>query len=218
MSAPPKILPTSPARLLVEGTDDKFSIIEFTQRHGLDWELPTPSLPYVHACGSDEQVLADIPAAVNSYARLGIVLDADDAPIARWERIRLILKGKQVEAPEFPKDVGTLIEGSRPRSRIGIWLMPDNRLPGRLEDFLTTLIPTDDKVWPHAQSCSVEAQSLGAAFKPVHLGKAQFRTWLAWQRQPGLPPGKAIQRKALSENSPVALLFLTWFKGLFIEP
>lgn len=218
MSALPKILPTSAARLLVEGSDDQFSIIEFTQRHGFDWKLPSQGLPFVHACGSDEQVLADIPAAVNSYARLGIILDADDDPKVRWQRVRTILEGKQIVVPDSPDGIGTVIAGARPGSRIGIWLMPDNRLAGRLEDFLTTLVPVEDKVWPHAKNSAVQAQSLGAPFKPIHLGKAQFRTWLAWQQEPGLPPGRAIHRRFLTHDSPVGLQFLAWFRRLFIEP
>ena len=36
--------------------------------------------------------------------------------------------------------------------RIGIWLMPDNRSTGELEDFVGSMIPSADPVWPRAEA------------------------------------------------------------------
>ena len=39
--------------------------------------------------------------------------------------------------------MGTVVENAG--SRLGIWLLPDNRSPGKLEDFLALLVPPDDR-------------------------------------------------------------------------
>jgi hypothetical protein len=215
-----RVIPENhPHQLCVEGTDDVHSIIHFIARHGFDWSKPPPTdLPYVKSSDSDEAVLRALSPGLKTWHRFGIVVDADDNPVKRWGEIRKITASLDVSLPSQPSTEGDIVPGITPDRRFGVWMMPDNQTSGRLEDFLRTLIPAEDKIWPHAQTSTEQAQALGAPFKPVHLGKAQFRTWLAWQEQPGLPPGKAIHRKLLSEDSPVALRFLGWFRRLFLEP
>ena len=207
-----------PHQLFVEGNDDVHSIIQFMSRHGFDWSRPLPtSLPYLKASGSDAAVLRGLSAGLKTWLRFGIVVDADDDPERRWNEIRRESKKAGVVLPDSPPVTGLIVPGITPDRRFGVWMMPDNQLPGRLEDFLQQLIPSGDPLWSHAQGSTIAARSLGAAFKPSHLGKAQFRTWLAWQEQPGLPPGLALHRKFLAADSAPALRFLAWFKRLFIE-
>jgi hypothetical protein len=86
---------------------------------------------------------------------------------------------------------------------------------GRLEDLLKTLIPADDKVWPHAQESTVKAKRLGAEFGDGLRDKANIHCWLAWQKEPGLPFGAAIKAKFLEHDSPQALAFLRWLQKLY---
>jgi hypothetical protein len=51
----------------------------------------------------------------------------------------------------------------------------------------------------------------------IHQDKAELHAWLAWQEDPGLPFGAAIQRKVFSSESASAMAFLGWFNRLFIE-
>ena len=208
-----------PHQLFVEGNDDAHSIIRFGERHGLNWNQPPPTvLPHLKTCGSDAAVLAALSAGLKTWLRFGIVIDADGDPHGRWREIQREANKAGIVLPFPTGSQGVVIPGITPDRRFGVWMMPDNQVSGRLEDFLMQLIPEDDRVWPHAQNSATEAQSLGAAFKPIHLGKAQFRTWLAWQEEPGLPPGRAIHRKFLMHDSPLALNFLGWFRRLFVEP
>ena len=55
----------------------------------------------------------------------------------------------------------------------------------------------------------------GAEFAPQDQIKATLHTWLAWQKEPGLPYGTAIKAKYFGNNSPVAMDFVSWFKILF---
>ena len=45
--------------------------------------------------------------------------------------------------------------------------------------------------------------------------KAEVRSWLAWQREPGVQLGAAINDHILGHDSPQALAFLRWLKQLY---
>jgi hypothetical protein len=45
--------------------------------------------------------------------------------------------------------------------------------------------------------------------------KAVVRTFLAWQRDPGSPPGQSITKTYLDAESPLALRFVRWLKELY---
>jgi hypothetical protein len=81
------IPPTAPHRLIVEGVDDKWSVINLLAQHGCDWQLPTPGLPYIDAAGSDDAALKALPTTIKSYSRVGIVLDADLSAPSRWQAV-----------------------------------------------------------------------------------------------------------------------------------
>lgn len=98
-----------------------------------------------------------------------------------------------------------------------MWLIPDNRRSGSLEDVVIDLIPSADPVWAYAQEVSEEARRRGARFAARHTPKASVRTWLAWQEQPGVPPGEAIKRTYLDPRVPAAFGFVGWFKRMFLE-
>jgi len=98
-----------------------------------------------------------------------------------------------------------------------------------LEDLLPSLIPGDDPLWPHARKATDEAAKLvdeanskiSAAqdkwrrFSNKVRIKAEIRCWLAWQHDPGLGIGAAINNHILGHNSEQALAFLKWLKQLY---
>jgi hypothetical protein len=159
--------------------------------------------------------LRELPVALRAqYKRVGIVLDADSSPLERWQRVRKAVLGLTAMPKEPPDDgfIGLATNGCR----MGVWLMPDNRSVGALEEFLTGLIPPSDAVWKYACEVSEEAHRRGAYFEKQHTPKASVRTWLAWQEQPGVPPGTAIERKYFNPASPAARGFVDWFQRMFL--
>jgi hypothetical protein len=215
MAAPPK---ESPYRLLVEGTDDLHSVIHLMARHGFDWEDEGKLRPFVSSLDGVEKLLRAVPVTLKgTYERVGIVLDANSSLITRWAQLRARANQADVALPESPESEGTIVEGSRPGSRVGIWLMPDNSSPGTLENFLGDLVPQSHPVWAYAGEVTVEARQRGAGcLEKDHL-KSTLHTWLAWQEEPGLPFGTALRTGVFQTESETARRFVGWFNRLFVE-
>ena len=205
----------SPYRLLVEGTDDKHSVIHLMKRHGIDWDNSTSMLPHIHDCGGFDPLVKSIQVSAKSYERLGIIVDANENIDKRWKQVKNELSNIDIKLPESPDQDGTLITGMYTDWKVGVWLMPDNKNKGELEDFLSLLISLDDKCWPYTDKVTKRAKEIGALFPVKEFNKARIHTWLAWQEKPGLPFGTAITAKYFRVDSPEALKFVQWFKKLF---
>ena len=114
------------------------------------------------------------------------------------------------------------------KSQFGIWLMPDCRTSEqKLEDLVATLIPEGHPLWAMAkQQTEVAAQTFDEShwksggsgpgrFRAVDLLKAQLHCWLAWQDEPGLPFGAAVNNRILGHDSTGALNFMDWLRRLY---
>ena len=67
--------------------------------------------------------------------RLGIVIDANTSLEARWQSLIIILENAGYSnIPKFPAPKGTVIHEGDLIS-FGVWLMPNNQIPGELENF-----------------------------------------------------------------------------------
>lgn len=212
--------PSREAALLVEGPDDKWSLIALVssalKAEGLAWD-DCAWRPDVQDKGGAESLLESLPVALKSLPRLGVVLDADEDRDARWMSLRDRLHNIGLSLPDAPPADGYLGPGLLPGSRLGVWLMPDNLLPGTVEDFLARLVPAADPCWPHAAEAVQTALSLRPASRnAAWKSKAQLHTWLAWGDRPGQPLGQAITARVLSQaDHPTATAFVRWFFRLF---
>ena len=103
-----------------------------------------------------------------------------------------------------------------PKSRIGVWLMPNNQTRGMLETFLQELIPeTRAGLLNYAQSVTDTAkEDYQAPFKPVHQDKVVVYTFLAWMDEPGRPFGVSFLNGSLDPNSDLAQSFMAFFAVL----
>jgi hypothetical protein len=149
--------------------------------------------------------------------RLGIIVDADTDLSARWASLNHILKSSGYNSiPGNPVSGGTVIRQEK-KPVVGIWLMPDNRIPGMLEDFIGFLRPQNDLLWPMADEAVLKVKTLEEKrrFRDVHESKARIHTWLAWQKEPGKPMGQAITARYLDADAPHALRLITWIRDLF---
>ena len=207
----------SPRRLIVEGADDQFSVINLVARHGIDTK--SNDATYVDDSDNMNELLRRIPEEIKggAYQRLGFVVDGNADPAKRWREVRKAANAAEFELPEeMPRD-GFIGPGDRAGTLIGVWLMPDNGSPGALEEFLTTLVPESDPCWPYAKEVVVAAKKKGARYKDKEIRKANIHTWLAWQSPPGFPYGKAIAAEYFGQKSELAKRFVAWYKRLFFE-
>ena len=213
----------SPNLLLVEVKDDLHVIQNlWLARRGaaglFDVEWPRGIDP---GSGGKETLLASLPWQLNreKLERLGIVLDADESLKSTWDAVAGRLRGAGYSLPSFPHTEGMVLDhpsGDGPR--VGVWVMPDNRLPGMLEDFVRLLIPDGDALAPEAERALqvIEGQGL-QRYASQHRPKAFVHTWLAWQEEPGKPMGLAIAKRYLDPASPQADVFVAWLCRLFLE-
>lgn len=200
--------------LLVEGANDKHVILAIQGRR----ELRILDKDEIIDCKDCEQLLSGFPVRLNEsdISRLGVVIDADVSLPSRWSELRKTLTAAGYSAvPTLPSEQGTVIEPPVESilPRVGIWLMPDNRNSGILEDFLRFLVPEDCRLFTHAQT--VMANLPEKRFSPVAETKALIHTWLAWQKDPGRPLGQSITAKFMDAGVPQVDTFIEWLRRLF---
>ena len=162
-------------------------------------------------------MLKAIPLEIKVSGRkaLGIILDANDDLMKRWLAVRQTLNSVvDTNIPEKPETSGTIINLSKPYPRIGIWLMPDNKSNGELEDFVIKMIPTDDAVWPRAQTYINTIPTNIRKFKESKKRRAELYAWLATQELPGRI-GYAIKQGDLDIEGNLTQQFVIWLKSLF---
>src|SRR5216684_5178030 len=149
--------------------------------------------------------------------KLGIIVDADSDLSARWASLNHILKSSGYNSvPKNPIPGGTIIRQEK-KPVVGIWLMPDNTIPGMLEDFIGFLRPVDDLLWPIVDEAVLKVKTLEEErrFRNVHESKARIHTWLAWQKEPGKPMGQAITARYLNADASHAQQLIGWIRKLF---
>ncbi len=207
-------------KLHVEGKDDLYTLVELLIRHDVPYthKPRSPYLPEFETVGGVERLLSGIGAAVElSLGRtVGFVIDADAPLIDRWRAVRDRLARVEVTSPETPPPEGFIGVSAKYKSTVGVWLMPDNRRDGTLEDFLRMLIDEGDSLIDYAKRTTTYArEKKGARFPPGQQDKAVIHTWLAWQETPGLPFGSAVAAHFFRHDSVAALGFVAWFKRLF---
>lgn len=205
-----------PRVLLVEGPDDKHVVIHLSERSGL-----THNFRIVEKEGKDSLLDAiEVEVDIPGRTVLGIILDANDDPNARWQavtdRLNRLRQEDHFDLPDLPAQPqpgGTIIDG---RLRIGIWLMPDNRSTGQLEDFVGSMIPSGDPVWPRAQTFIDGIPPDDRKFAPGKIQRAKVHVWLATRESPR-PMGLSIKAEDLDTNTSNTTTFVNWLRELFKE-
>ncbi len=199
--------------LLVEGDDDKHVFYAILKHRNF-----TPVIP-IESQVSVDQLLRGLQARLlpgDPVSRLGFVVDADADLATRWQEVRRILlkAGRGGGRRRSRRLTGTIVAATD-LPTVGVWVMPDNILRGTLEDFLTLLVPDGDVLWEQAKKCVDEAVAIEKRFKGQYDNKALIHTYLAWQKDPGLPMGRAITMRCFQPESQHADKFVAWLSRLF---
>ena len=202
--------------LLVEGQNDRHVVRHIIRRLGLDFDIDIRD-------GDDRGGYPNLRDRIDTtidesdVEAVGIMADANDEIANRWasitdaarasERLRLA----SIELPGTPEPEGTVIEG---RPRVGIWLMPNNRTPGELEDFVEAMIPNGDPVWPRARAYIDGIPQADRKFAQGKIQRAKVHAWLAAREEPRRM-GLAVGAGDLDVNVRHCRDFADWLRRLF---
>ncbi len=145
---------------------------------------------------------------------IGFVVDANDSIDERWQAVNRKLKDIGIIAPNKPDKAGTIIGANDDYPKVGIWLMPDNKSGGELEDFVQQMIDSDDPVWPRAVSYIEGIPSENRKFKKNKEMKAKVYAWLSTVEPPELM-GVAISSGNLHCDGLLCKSFVAWIEKLF---
>lgn len=210
--------------LLVEGEQDKRVIPYLIEENGIPWGNTKNPIVFIEAYGGDSNLLDPLVISTELKARdrqaLGLIVDADDNLLGRWQGVRHICLQSMPDLPETLPATG-LIHTAPNGVRFGVWIMPDNQQRGMLETFLAELLPEEKSggektvLWDYAQQVVQQAKTKGAPFGDTHFDKANIYTWLAWQKPPGRQLHEAVKEHILTPCHPKAQVFLNWFQSLY---
>jgi hypothetical protein len=207
-----------PNVLVVEGHDDRMSVIGLMEHH-VDWPDGKENAPvYIDLGLSAAEILVKKYLSTQLKApglrRFGVMVDADTKAKSRYTILRNIC---QEYFPSLPIEMpagGVVVEHNG--MRFGAWIMPDNISGGDLETFLRYLVPVDaEATWQHAIQSVAAAREMGASCKEAHVAKANLYTWLSWQGEPGQSPGRALTQKILNPFGEHGSIFVKWFSDLY---
>lgn len=202
--------------LLVEGNDDRFLIYALCEKFNVKETFK------VEDCQGLDNIIIGFPIRLKGDGEIktiGIVVDADVNIQSRWRQIRDVLVNSNLYADipeECPSDGLILLPINPDDIKVGVWIMPNNRSNGMLEDFATFLIPKDDSLLPEVDKVltDIETRKLNR-YNPTHHSKARIHTWLAWQKDPGTPLGWAVTKKYLSATPSICQDFVNWLNALY---
>ncbi|HEX4420404.1 MAG TPA: DUF3226 domain-containing protein [Kofleriaceae bacterium] len=206
-----------PRVLIVEGKGERFVLPELLELAGIAWPKGNEPVRI-----EDQDGIANILAPAfltatfkaSGVTAVGIVVDANGDPAARWAQLRARLAESVLGLPDALPPAG-LVHEVAGKPRVGVWLMPDNVRAGMLETLLLALRTGYPALHDHAQAATAQARSLGAPFRDAHREKAELHAWLAWQDPPGRQLHDAVRANVLPPAPLVTDGFVAWFRALF---
>ena len=200
--------------LLVEGENDLHVFLHLKDRVNEEQGVGMPGF-CIDEKGGIDRLLDSIANEIKVPDRktVGIVVDADANPLGRWNEVADRLRELGMPIPAAPVPGGTCITESARLPRVGIWLMPDNGSPGELEDFVQTMVPAGDPVWPSSEAYIDGIAEEHRKFKKKVL-RAKVHAWLATRKQPGRM-GAAIKEGDLEVDGELAVTFVDWLRQVF---
>jgi len=163
---------------------------------------------------------AQIIAANRHQDKIGLVLDANSDIHGRWQAVRNKVKDKYTSFPVSP-DSYVIVQPDDPTLHplIGIWLMPNCKSNGTLENFLLDMVEeTNPRACGYVEAVVDKAREDNmSTYTVVQKSKAVMHTWLAWQDEPGQPMGQSIAAGKIEPTTEDARKFIAWLNRLFNE-
>ena len=215
---------TPAMKLLVEGATELRVIPQLIAAQGISWDKPDVGrrVPCIENLGSVTNILKTGVISTEFKAtgleRLGVIVDANGNAPGRWAAIRQRCASELPDLADLPTQIpeGGFVRQREDGSWLGVWIMPDNRHQGAVEEFLLDLVPNDaTELVEYARHCVNGARERGASLRDQDVTKSLVHTWLAWQVEPGPQLHQAVMRRLLDPQHPQSQPFISWFTRLF---
>jgi len=212
--------------LLVEGKSDEAFYREVCKGKALNIDVKVaPPRDLGGAANNKEGVFNFLPTLLSQLAdgrleRLAIVVDADYQAEhglgyqRTLERVRHIVSDYRFVPANRPNIAGSLFRSEDGLHDLGLWVMPDNRADGMLENWIKSgIAETENALMRLAENATGALEQ--PKFKPIHREKADVATWLAWQAAPGRGAEYIIQAGLLDLQSVQFTQFAAWLSHIF---
>lgn len=202
----------SPNVLLLEGDSDSNFVSQL--RDKLDLNL-----------AFDIEVKQGLPRLIGAiYSEIvmgnrhivGIMIDADHGDDPSWPKVWERLTESGILVPDQPDPNGTVIAKTDERPKVGVWIMPDNKSFGELENFVIDMIPDDDAAWPLSVKYIDGIPETERLFTERKTDRAKLYAWLATRRR---PPhiGSAVRADNLDVDTDGCKSFVQWLERVFTD-
>ena len=152
----------------------------------------------------------------------GIVADADHVSGGgfeqRWKQMTQPLKDYGYRIPSNPPKLpclGSIFRHSE-LPPVGLWLMPDRKHNGMLEDLIYKTVKREEnqgELIKWAEKCVSKLPV--RLFSSYHHTKAIVYSWLAWQKRPGQTLDVAINGELIDSESKEMQGFVKWLHSVF---
>ncbi|EKF46290.1 TPA: DUF3226 domain-containing protein [Acinetobacter nosocomialis] len=214
--------------LIVEGLGDKAFFEKYCQyySYNVDVNVLTPEdiNPdyYTTKNGVISSSLDDLikQITLGMIKNLGIIIDADHVKDQSGiDKTKTDLSNKLqphgytlIETTE-----GIIAQHNDGLIDIGIWIMPDNREDGNIENWIEELVcQSEALLYEKAKKVVNELENENLQkFKPSRIQKAQLATWFAWQKSPGHGLDFFFHTPLIDLNHTKYTAFCNWFKRTF---
>ncbi|MEN2472867.1 DUF3226 domain-containing protein [Burkholderia sp. GS2Y] len=212
--------------LLVEGRSDEDFYNEICGKKGLNINVKVaPPKGLGGGFNNKEGVFNFLPTLLDQLAdgrveRLAVVVDADYQSEhglgyqRTLDRVAGIVGGYGFTPVRRQNIAGTLFKSADGFHDLGLWVMPNNRNDGMLEDWIKSgIAAAEHDLMKDAESATAGLEK--PRFKPIHRTKADVATWLAWQAAPGRGLGSVINADLLDLQSAQYTQFAGWLSHVF---
>lgn len=212
--------------LLVEGADDSTFYDAFLRVAAIPRVSVTTPKHIGGVVDGKTNAIHNLPTLIRqmedgSITACGVVVDADYDAEHGLGYSKTLLKAREKLAEcgyarETPiPSGGFLFRHSDGLPSVGLWIMPNNRDDGMLEDFVKSCIGDEAQDALHTLACRAVGSLNPPLFKTIHRSKAEVSTWLAWQRAPGAAIETVVGNRLIDLNSTPATQLKTWMTSLF---
>jgi hypothetical protein len=196
-------------KLLVEGSNDQHVVWNLCDKFNITENFD------VIDCKSVDGAFKELKIRLkqSETGTIGIIVDADKDCSTRWRAVREILTNNDLPIEDDFSENGFIF---KKKPKIGVWIMPNNKDTGKLEDFFEQLIPEKDNVISEVEKTLQKIENKNVnRYSEKDRPKAKIYTWLAWQKNPGMPMGLTIKsNENLSTDNETCEKFVTWLKNL----